>query len=290
VRTALVAVGVAGVGVVLLVGRLTRGNDASVPSVNRVQVRAELSADGHRFGDLVPVSVDVLVPRRLVDPGSVRLEASYAPYRPATPTRLRRVDGSETTLIRYRLALQCLESACMPNRDGAALLLPDAVVRFRVRDRGPAELRVPWPQLQPRSRLGPLDAGLLAWHDGMTPLPEQDYRVPPRLLGVLVGVLALACALGAAGLLVPQALARLPDRRTFDRRSLLERALAAVLIAASGGDTAERRRALDLLARELRAGSRRREARLARRLAWSQRTPASVEMERLVASVERSEP
>jgi hypothetical protein len=283
-----VAAAVAGAAVVLLVAALTRGTDTGVPPVDRVEVRAELGADGHRFGDLVPVSVDVLVPERLVDPGTVRLEASFAPYRRAAPMRLRRVEGKETTLLRYQLALRCLEAACVPSQNGVPLTVPDAIVRFRLRDQGPAELRVRWPVLRPRSRLGPLDAGLLAWQEGMRPLPDQDYRVPPRLLGVLVGALAIACALGAAGLLVPAALARLPARRPIDRRTLLDRALAAVRLAASAPDTAERRRALDLLARELRAGARRKEARVARRLAWSRRTPASGEMERLVAYVERS--
>jgi hypothetical protein len=65
---------------------------------------------------------------------------------------------------------------------------------------------------------------------------------------------------------------------------VLDRALAAVRSAAGGEDAAERRRALDLLARELRRGEA---ARDARRLAWSRAAPVRTEMEELADRVER---
>jgi hypothetical protein len=267
---------------------LTRGEAerAEPPPVTSLRASAVLAATGHRFGDSVRARVDVLVPRRSIDPGGVRLEPFFAPFELVGSIHVERHDGDGTTLLRHTATLRCLARACLPIAD-TPLRLADGAVRFRRLDGTPGVARFAWQPVPSRSRLGRLDENLLAWRDGTRPLPVWDYRVPPRVLGLLGAALALVCGLAAAGLLAG-ALSRLvPERRPVDRRSLLERALAAVRRAAASDDTNERRRALDLLARELRAGARR-EARAARRLAWSRQTPRGIEMEQLVDSVERS--
>jgi hypothetical protein len=287
VRLALTGVALVA-GVALLAAALLRSQDPGLPHVERLELRGGLDTTGVRFGDAVPARLDVLVPRKLVDPASVRLQAAFEPYRVSGRLVPERVDDGGTTLLRYRFALNCLQPECLPDGEGPGFLFPQGLVQYREVGGGARTLSVSWPVLKPGSQLHPLDAGLLAWRADVVPPPDTDYRLPPRLLAVLLGALALACALGAAGLLVPRIVAALPQRSEVDRRSLLERALAAVRSAASADDAAERRRALDLLARQLRSGRDPRRAGTARRLAWSRRSPGRDDMERLADEVERS--
>jgi hypothetical protein len=282
----LAAVAVAGAVLLVLIVLREDSGRADVPAVTRVEVRASLSAPEHRFGEPVDVRLDVLVPRNTVDVDSVRLDAPLTPFERVGPFRVQRFDGSKATLVRFGATLRCLARACVPIAD-TPLRIPDVAVRFRRMDGRTGVAHGVWPPVPSRSRLGGPADNLLAWHDGLQSLPALDYRVAPRVLAVLAGGIALACALAAALALAPPVGRLLPKRRDSDRRTLLERALAAVRRAAASGDTAERRRALDLLARELRAGARGREARVARRLAWSRRRPEGDEMQRLVDSVER---
>jgi hypothetical protein len=284
VKVAALGAAVLAAGLVVLLAR-GDGPSAELPQVESVQARAELAASGHRFGDSVRARVDVLVPHGTIDPRGVRLEPFFAPFELVGSVHVERRDDDATTLLRHTATLRCLARACLPIAD-TPLRLADGAVRFRGLDGAVGVARFAWPPVRTRSRLGRLDENLLTWRDGTRPLPARDYRVPPRVLGVLAALLALACGLAAAALLAGPVRRLMPERRPVDRRTLLERALAAVRRAAASGDTAERRRALDLLARELRAGARR-EARAARRLAWSRQTPRGVEMEQLVDSVER---
>jgi hypothetical protein len=274
-------------GLALLVGALLRARDPQLPSVSRVEAHASLPTRGVRFGDTVPVRVDILVARAVVDPATVRLNASFTPYRAVGRVVPEEIVDDATTLLRYRFVLECLRPECLPERDGSPFLLPPALVTFRTLARETRKVVISWPPLAVDSQLGPLELSQLAWRDGASPPPRFDYRLPPRLFALLLALAAVAAAIASARILVPRVAGALPDHREVDRRSVLERAIAAVRTAARGQDTAERRRSLDLLARELRAGERG-EAPAARRLAWSRTMPERREMERLVEDVERS--
>jgi hypothetical protein len=275
-------------GLALLVGALERARDPQLPRVERVEAHASLPSHGVRFGDTVPVRLDVLVPRERVEPASVQLNASFTPYKTVGRVVPERVDDAGTTLLRYRFELECLRPECLPERDGSPFLLPPALVSFRTVTRSARQVIVSWPPLAVDSQIGPLELSQLAWRDGASPRPAFDYRVPPRVLALFLAALALAAAVGSVRILVPRVAAALPEHREVDRRSVLERAIAAVRTAARGDDTAERRRSLDLLARELTAVERG-AAPAARRLAWSRTAPARGEMESLVDDVERAE-
>jgi hypothetical protein len=288
VTAKLIAAGAAlALGLALLLGALLRARDPQLPRVERVEAHASLPTRGVRFGDTVPVRLDVLVPRDRVEPSSVQLNASFEPYKPVGRIAAKRVDDDGTTLLRYRFVLECLRPECLPERDGSPFLLPPALVSFRTTNRAPGGVVVSWPPLPVDSQLGPLELSQLAWRDGASPRPAFDYRLPPRLFALLLGALSVVAAVASARILVPRVAAALPEHLELDRLSVLERAIAAVRTAARGDDTAERRRSLDLLARELRVGERD-EAPAARRLAWSRSTPARGEMESLVDEVERS--
>ena len=278
-------------GVALLLAALLHDGAPSLPPVDRVEATGTLAVEGRRFGDPVEGRLDVLVPRERVEPDSVVLDASFAPFALVRPPVVERRTVGPTTLVRYRFLLECLEEACLPRNVGGGLALAPATVRFAARSGRPGAVAVGWPAVGAASWLGGDDAGLLGWRADLDPLPAIGYRLPPRLLALLLAALGLAAAAGAAALLLQPLRAALPERHApADRRSVLDRALAAVRSAAVGEDTSERRRALDLLARELRQGARRPEAGEARRLAWSQRAPGRGDMEALADRVERSAP
>jgi hypothetical protein len=273
-------------GAVLLAAAALHDERPDLPAVDDVRAVAALDGGG-RFGDSVTAGVEVLVPTKGVDPESVRVDAGFAPFALAAQPVVERGDDGATALLRWRFRLECLEHACLPREAGLGLVLPPATVRFVRRTGRAGSVTVGWPQVRTASWLGGDDAGLLGWRAALSPLPAFDYRVPPRPLAVLLGVVAIALAAAGAALLWPALRGAVPHAHApADRRSVLDRALAAVRSAAGGEDPAERRRALDLLARELRRGARRDEARDARRLAWSRGAPVRTEMEELADRVE----
>jgi hypothetical protein len=281
-----VSVAALAAGAALLAAAALHDEHTVLPAVDDVRAVATLDGGG-RFGDTVTAGVDVLVPTETVDPETVRVAAGFAPFTPAARPALERSDDGTTALLRWRFRLECLEHACLPDEAGLGLVLGPATVRFDRRTGRAGSVTVGWPQVRAASWLGGDDAGLLGWRAALNPLPAFDYRVPPRPLAVLLGVLAVALAAAGAALLWPALRRAVPHAPApVDRRSVLDRALAAVRSAAGGEDPAERRRALDLLARELRRGSRRDEARDARRLAWSRGSPVRTEMEQLADRVE----
>jgi hypothetical protein len=277
-------------GAALLLAAALHDGGPSLARVEAVEAAGTLAVEGRRFGDPVVGRLDVLVPNRQVDPESVSLDASFAPFALAAPPVDSRVANGGTTLVRYRFVLECLEEACLPRNVGDGLVLAPATVRFTERSGRPGSVTAGWPQVGAASWLGGDQGGLLGWRADLDPLPAFDYRLPPRLLALLLAVLAAATAATSFLLLRPWARGALPrPRAAGDGRSVLERALAAVRSAAGGDDPSERRRALDLLARELRQDARRQEARDARRLAWSRRAPRRTDMEELADRVERAE-
>lgn len=275
-------------GAALLAAALLGGDDASLPRVEAVEARADLAAEGHRFGDRLEGRVEVLVPERRVDPDTVTLDADFAPYELAAPPAVERAGDGETTLVRYELVLECLSHECLPRSVGdGGLLLAPATIDYAEASGRRGTVSVGWEPVPSGSWLGGDAEELLGWRADLDPLPGVDYRVPPRLLALLLLALALACAAGSLALLLPRLREALPDAPAgADESTVLGRALAAVRSAASEDDPGERRRALDFLARELRARTRRTDARAARRLAWSRRAPQAGDMLQLADRVE----
>lgn len=282
------AVGLAA-GLALLTAALLLPDRRTLPQVDGLSAASGLSNASPRFGDEVRAVVEVLLDRHAVDPRSVHVDASFSPFHLGATLR-DRVDAGERTRLRYEYVLDCLRSACLPGpaaNGGAGFLLPPATVRYTLVDGRPRETVVGWPELRIRSQLRRIDFAMLPWRTQIRPLPPLGYRLAPRLLAVAAALAALLALAGGGFLLLarlrPEAARAVSARR--GRRSVLERALAAVRNAAAGEDSEERRRALDLLARELRDAERRRSYD-ARRLAWSRARPERSEMERLADAVE----
>jgi hypothetical protein len=254
-----------------------------------VQVAGTLAPQAVLFGDPVTASVAVTIDTHQVDPGSVRLQASFAPYAagPATRTVQRAGNLAE---IRLAIPLHCLTAACLVRGKHEPLALPPATVSYRLRTGVARSLPVSWPPLMRYSRLRPSELKAdprkpPGWRGDVTQPPPVSYDTSPDLLHGLFlgGGIAL---LVAAALLVATLLPGLPRlrRRRGPQLSPLERALIVLETAWARG-AAEQRKALELLAAELETHGEPPLAGQARELAWSESLPAPETAEGLAASV-----
>jgi len=267
-----------------LVLALPGNADATRAQSHDLVARVRLAPQSVLFGDVVTATVDVVVDRTRVDPRDVSVRTTLLPYR-----QLGRVLGSRTnvgnlTELRTTTRLDCLQPSCALPAARLRIKFPPALVFYRLRSGGPVRrVNIRWPPLVVDSRLDAqavAQSKLLAfgapWRADVATMPRVSYRADPALLewGLLaVGVLLLAGGAGlvAVGVGRGGALSTLLARRA---RPLppLEHALAQVELAQRDGSDA-RRRALELLARELRSSGADELAVDARELAWAEPGP-----------------
>jgi hypothetical protein len=147
---------------------------------------------------------------------------------------------------------------------------------------------ISWPSISAISRLDPIDLERRAiirrtgareqlratlevpWRRNSTNLVAATYRVQPSTI-FWTGIAGALLLLAAAGLLLRPYLPSL--RRHHAGPSPLERALAAVERTRAGGDREAQRKALELLAAELRRSGEGQLAWTASELAWSEPVP-----------------
>jgi hypothetical protein len=277
------------IGAALVLGGWLDQGATSVPREG-MTARATMSPRSHLFGDEVTARLDLLFSTASVPASSVRVEASFVPYRVEAASRSSSQQGS-TTRFSYVFRLSCLTSACLANGE-RVVTLPRALVSYSVpAGGGPRVIRVAWPQLTTASRLGPTERQQARLRTPAARLPAPTYRITPALLAALALGGALVLLLVAAGLL----LAVMPDslrlglpallRRRPRQLTPLERALARVRAASANGDGDERR-ALEQLAVELGGSGELELAGDARRLAWSPGRPPAGDVGELASRVE----
>jgi hypothetical protein len=193
-------------------------------------------------------------------------------------------------LLAYRYALECLTAACVPERGQVERQFLPALVSYRTRTGRLEQLQVEWPSYTVASHLTAADRpDPTARMRVDAALPPVTYRIDPgtlrALLAALSGILVVATALLLAGALwrrVPGVLPAAPELPP------LGRALRLVRASTSNGFPAERRKALGLLARELRRSGHRELARDAVRLAWSAEDPSPDAADAFAEEVETS--
>jgi hypothetical protein len=277
VRPALAGAAVAGgaaaaAAVALAVGAW--GGNSAPPPVRALAARAAVTPRTARFGDPIDASVDVVVDPARVDPGSVRLDAGFAPYVAARTVRQEQRAGRAVG-VSFRVTLECLTAVCAPAQTRETYRLPPATVAYRARTGEPGARTVLWPAFRIASHLPlPGTTNPLSLLRAATPLAAPGYRISPTLLSALL--LAAACVLAAGGGAL--AFAGLRRRhapvRPATPASPLERALALVLDGSANGSLSARRRALERLAVELGRAGHAGLADRARRVAWSADEPS----------------
>lgn len=284
------ALAVVVVGAALAFALFTRDDGNSRPvglpiGSEGISARTSISPRGELFGDNVVARLDLLIDREVLDPGTIKIEADFAPYRETAKPRLERIDHERLTRMRYVVRLECLVDTCAPRSDRKEVTFKPAAVRSR----GRLVQRPRWPVLTVGSRLqnpttDPRDefnprtrepTSGLDWRAEVR-VAAPTWRLDPTQATALLVALALAL-LGASFFLLTLAYPGLARRlwRRPAKRTPLERALAVLQHARVHGVEREHRVALDDLATELRAVGAPELAGTAYALAWDEPPPAA---------------
>ena len=308
-RARLVVLGVVGLVVAGVVAAVlaTRDGSETAPALARGQLltaTATLTPASQLFASAVHVRVDAVVDRTKLDPDRVFLEANWTPYEPATPFLRQRTDVGSVTRLRWTGDLHCVALDCAPDPGSVARKqLRPSYVRYRATPGGPAPapIRITWPAVSGFSRLDPihlqrnaivskvdrinrLSVLLPPWQLNSLPVGSDSRRISPTALFWVALALALGLVAAAFALARPwlPALSLAGRTRPLSR---LEQAL--VTVERSPGGSEERRKALELLAEELRSSGRGRLAGTAKELAWSAPLPEGDRTTALTAEVRR---
>jgi hypothetical protein len=305
-RRGVVLVGASAVGALaalagVLAVALSGGPGVPAPRAG-VGVVAQVSPPTALFGDEVEATVDAVVDPHRVRPDSLDLRGTFAPYVPVAQVAETRDDAGGVARVKLRLALRCLEPPCLPpdparGRGSETVQLPAARLRFVRADGRAGSVAVRWPTFDVASRLPAAVAA--AANPAKQPnfratlaLPRVTYAVSPVLLEWLLAAGGLVLLAVAAALGVAAAQPALVRGRGFSWRRRrepigLERALLLLRRAQARESAEERRKALELLAFELRRSGEGDLAGSATTLAWSEPPPASDDAEGLAAAVRR---
>ena len=301
------AAGVVAVVVVMVLG--SRGHSSTAASLERGQVlgaEAKLAPQSLLFGAPVHVRIDAVIDRRELDPSRVHLEAKWTPYQPVTPLVRTTTNVGPYTRLHWAVDLHCVIVDCVPQAGSIArLTFQPTTVRYSGLARNGSSVdpvTVTWPEVNAVSRLDPIDlerqaivnrigpkgqirALLPPWRVTTSTLAPVTYAISPGTVFWTCVAVALLLVVAAAFLLRPllPGFDWVPRRRALSR---LEQAVAAVEHA-RGGDSAEERKALELLAAELRKSGSGGLAWTATELAWSPSDPPAEKTGALTESVRR---
>jgi hypothetical protein len=277
---------VAGV-VVLALGILGAGEDGrGLPNGRAITATARIDPTTPLFGDEVTARIDVVVDRHRADPDKVHVRTPFSPLEPVTH-HTHRWDVGRLTYIRKTWRLRCLSRLCAQKEPSfaaglggakgtyrrATALQPAQVVYFGTPNR---TFNLDWPTVEWLSRINQTEeaSGTYFYHVDLVP-PPVSYAISPGHL-LLLGTLALIVlvVIPAAILwrrIIERRRARTPEPKPELRP--LERALQLLDWAASESDGVARRRALELVAVELRRDGRDDLSGEARALAWQPPAP-----------------
>jgi hypothetical protein len=256
-----------------------------------IAVNATLSPEQHLFGDPIRARVEVILDSKRIDPDTVKLRGSFAPYRPLRPVERTESTAGDVTHLRFDYRLACLGFRCLP-KGQRRFDLRNATIEYRSRAGAASQTEeIDWPTLNVTGRIPATRFWEAELRSEFRDVGPPTYRVSPTSVAFVA--LVLAVGFGAAALililrLLP--LARIAERlglRMVDRRSPLERALARVHETAAAERPDEGRRALERLAQELRRARNAELAGAASQLAWSRQFPADGRLTALTGEVER---
>jgi hypothetical protein len=291
---------IAAVALATLVGVFGRGwwrGEAGTYAPSSPLTSTRLEPASSLFGDELTARAGILIDAESVDPRTVRVQASFRPYRIVSTRRQVSDDIGRATRVDYTFRLQCLTLACLAaiEREGGNGRVRVTPIRFaparvvaRTRDGMPATSELGWPRALVRSRLTPAEIAAGEVRRSAFTASPVSYSISPHLLGGSLLALAMLLTLGG-GYLIASALLgepRLAGRlRRRARLTPLERALALVRDATENGDTTAGRKALERLAAELRREGDHARAAAAGRLAWSEQRPTREAVQELTSGL-----
>jgi hypothetical protein len=285
------AVVLAALTAVVLVLVLRGGNAEAIPR-QAISGETSLSRSAAMFADPMKASISLIIDRTRVDPERVGFNPKFKPYDVIGVPSVQRFDTGRLTHLKYTADLVCLTYACLPPGPNTRVQFPPAEAFYWLRSGGARKkLQLAWYPLTLASRTTEADLNNAdpfqqpSWRITTDPA-RVSYSVSPGLLrGLLFGLsgLLFLCALG--GLLVLFRAVRGRIRRPA--ATSLERAVTLVEQATQRDDQPAKRKALELLARELSHSGEQDLALAARELAWAEPVPVPTATQPLTVDVRR---
>jgi hypothetical protein len=279
-------------GTLALVLLLTSHSPQVVPQ-RAVSAEGSVSRSGILFADPLRATVEVLVDRRRVDPARVGFSTNFEPFGRVGIPKVTRSDAGRLTRLIYTANLVCSTDACLPRKTGRMRIhfRPAQVFYFSRDGSARRAVDVTWQPLTLSGRTSNADlAGgnpfeRPPWRATTDPL-AMSYRVSPTLLKGIFLVVSALLFLGAAFALA-RLLQAIQARVRIPLPSSLERAVRQVERTESRDDAAAKRKALELLSRELARSGESQLALAARELAWAEPTPIPAATQPLTLDVRR---
>jgi hypothetical protein len=300
------------VALLVVVARSGSGNGSAVAPRETFSsaVRADIQPRTHGFGETLTALLEVTLPTRAYQPGSLRARGSFDPYVVVGEPRLVTRQVGDLTVARYAIRIRCVAQECLPEsetkefefgtpddrgeaRPGVSLtwrVPPPEGRRFADRRLDERRAFTRWPTVTVVRGVGEDDLDQTRWRSALVALPEPTRSASPaRLERALLGGAALLVSLAAL-----LAATWWRDRERAGRQAgvdvapstPLEQALR--LAETVDGDASERRVALETLAAELRAVGEHGLAGETERLAWDVDPPRGDAVAALAASVRRA--
>jgi hypothetical protein len=264
------------------------GNAVSTPR-EPVEGATLLSRSGTLFADPLRASVQVVVDRRRVDPSQVGFTTNFSPFVRVGLARVTRHDTGQLTRLEYSAELICLTNICLSKDkpEPVDVQFPPAEVFYVPKSGGRRTLRLPWPTTSIGPRTSETDL------NGADPFSQPSWRATTDPLAVSYGTsphrlrTIFFVASGLLFALALFALARFVTTGKLRLRILSPLERAVVLVERAPAETPEKRKALELLSRELARSGEPELALVARELAWAEPTPLPTVTQPLTLDVRR---
>jgi len=273
-------------------GILVATRSARDTTARPIRVGTVLTPRTPLFGDTVTAQVEFAGDTRRIVPGSVRVDSTFSPFRKiAQPVLVRKVAGDAEYVV-WTASLRCLDRLCVPGKADRRVTFPRAHVTYALRASAPGaadvtrSLSVPWPALIVYSRIDPIEVQASdprnepPWRADLASLLDVTYRTPPTPTAAVAFGLSALLGLGAILLVAPLRRREQEAPEAFGElepapapQTPFEQALARLEAAPGDGDVDATRRALELVARELRSRGEPELPGSAQRLAWSAPAP-----------------
>ena len=289
-----VAVAALTVAAALVLAVVLTGSSTQAVPEHALTAEASLSRSGALFAGPLRATIEVLVDRKRVDPARVGFSVAFEPYSRIGIPRLSRHDTDRLTQLVFSTDLVCSTDVCLPKGRSSSMRIrfARAQVFYFPRDgSGRKTLKLNWQPLTLGTRTTPADlAGddpfsQPIWHASTDPL-AVSYRFSPSVLKTVLLVLSALFFVGAAFALW-RVLRALQARLRLPLPSALERAVRLVERTEAREDAAAKRKALELLSRELTRSGESQLALAARELAWAEPTPIPAATQPLTLDVRR---
>jgi hypothetical protein len=290
----IVAVAALTVGAAIVLAVVLTGSSTQTVPEHPLTAETSLSRSGALFADPLRATIEVLVDRKRVDPARVGVSVGFEPYSRIGIPRLVRHDTGRLTQLVYSTDLVCSTDVCLPKGRSSSMRIrfAQAQVFYFPRDgSGRKTLKLNWQPLTLGTRTTPADlAGddpfsQPIWHASTDPL-AVSYRFSPSVLKTVLLVVSALLFAGAAFALW-RVLRALQGRLRLPLPSALERAVRLVERTEAREDAAAKRKALELLSRELTRSGESQLALAARELAWAEPTPIPAATQPLTLDVRR---